>query len=234
MSFQAPKEVKVALAQQVEIKELALNLFDKNKGFVFFIRHGQTDWNLLRKMQGRDEIPLNETGINQAIDASNGIYNALLETGFKFDLVITSPLGRAYQTGKIIADKIGCECIKDERVTERDFGVLSGCEYSPQSKAITEDVSIEGLEPLNDVLERVNSFIHDKVKIGKRILVVSHGSVTKIFALQAEKSPSVTNLNELLKNCHMLLYSYDGEKIRMEGYNISPHGLGEFIANNSK
>ena len=111
---------------------------------------------------------------------------------------------------------------------------MSGCEYSPQSKAITEDVSIEGLEPLNDVLERVNSFIHDKVKIGKRILVVSHGSVTKIFALQAEKSPSVTNLNELLKNCHMLLYSYDGKKIRMEGYNISPHGLGEFIANNSK
>lgn len=211
-----------------------MNLFDKNKGFVFFIRHGQTDWNLLRKMQGRDEIPLNETGINQAVDASEGIYKALLETGFTFDLVITSPLSRAYQTGKIIADKIGCGCIKDERVIERDFGILSGCEYSPQSKAITEDVSIEGLEPLCDVLDRVNSFIRERVKVGKRILVVSHGSVTKIFALQAEKSPRVTNLNELLKNCHMLVYSYDGDKIRMEGYNISPHALGEFIANNKE
>lgn len=234
MSYQAQSVVKVALAQQVEIERFELNLFDKSKGFVFFIRHGQTDWNLLRKMQGRDEIPLNETGIMQAKDASEGIYKALLETGFSFDLVVTSPLSRASLTGQIIADKIGCECISDERVTERDFGVLSGCEYSPQSKAITEDVSIEGLEPLSEVLDRVNSFISDRVKIGKRILVVSHGSVTKIFALQAEKSPKVTNFNELLKNCHMLVYSYDGDKIRMEGYNISPHSLGEFIACNNK
>ena len=222
------------MAQQEEIKELTLNLFDKNKGFVFFIRHGQTDWNLLRKMQGRDEIPLNETGILQAEDASLGISKALLETGFHFDYVITSPLSRALQTGEIIANKIGCPCISDERVIERDFGVLSGCEYSPKCKAISEDVTVEGLEPISQVLERVNSFIKDKVEIGKRILVVSHGSVTKIFALQAEKSPSVTNLNELLKNCHMLVYSYDGEKIRMEGYNISPHSLGEFIESNKK
>ena len=234
MSFQAQSAVKADLALPAEIERFILNLFDKSKGFVFFIRHGQTDWNLLRKMQGRDGIPLNETGIMQARDAAEGIHKALLETGFKFDLVITSPLSRANLTGQIIADKIGCECVCDERVIERDFGILSGCEYSPQSKAITEDVSIEGLEPLSEVLDRVSSFIKDRVKLGKRILVVSHGSVTKIFALQAEKSPRVTNLNELLKNCHMLVYSYDGNKIRMEGYNISPHGLGEFIASNDK
>ena len=204
-------------------------MLDKSKGYIFFIRHGQTEWNVLRKMQGRDDIPLNQLGLTQAKEAAEGIKSACESTGFTFDKIITSPLIRARKTGELIGEAIGCPVISDERITERDFGVLSGTEYSPQSKAISEDACVEGLEPLCSVLERVNSFVKDNGVIGKSILAVSHGSVTKIFALSADKAPCVTNFNELLKNCHMIAYSFDKERVTMEGYNMSPKDLEAFV-----
>ncbi|MBQ7907091.1 MAG: histidine phosphatase family protein [Clostridia bacterium] len=204
-------------------------MIDKNKGYIFFIRHGQTEWNVLRKMQGRDDIPLNELGLSQATEAAEGIKNACLKTGFTFNRVVTSPLLRARKTGELIAEAVGCPCVCDERITERDFGVLSGTQYSPNSKAISEDVSVEGLEPMGDVLERVSRFVYDNVKIGESVLAVSHGSATKIFALSIEKAPCVTNYNELLKNCHMIAYSFDGSRVIMEGYNLSPADLESFV-----
>lgn len=207
-------------------------MIDKSKGYIFFIRHGQTEWNVLRKMQGRDDIPLNELGLSQVYEASEGIKNACNNTGFKFDRVITSPLLRAKKTGEMIAEAVGCPCFSDERIIERDFGILSGTQYSPNSKAISEDVSVQGLEPLDTVLSRVTEFVKENAKIGENVLAVSHGSVTKIFALSVKKAPWVTNYNELLKNCHMIAYSYDGKEVVMEGYNLSPADLEAFARKN--
>ncbi len=211
-----------------------MNLLDKSKGYIFFIRHGQTEWNVLKKLQGRDEIPLNEVGISQAKNACLGIKNACLEAGIKFDKVISSPLSRASVTGKMIAEAVSCDnFFTDERIIERDFGVLSGSPYGPQSSAIVEDVpEIQGLEPMDEVITRLNSFIKDNVSMGECVIVVTHGSVTKIFAKNARHSPSVTNFNELLSNCHMVIYSFDGNEVLLEGYNISPNELSEFILKN--
>lgn len=205
-----------------------MNLLDKSKGYLLFLRHGKTDWNIQRKMQGRDDIPLNREGLEEALFASLGFASAC-KRGLKIDRVITSPLSRANKTGEIIAKATDSICTTDFRLIERDFGVLSGSQYSPNSKAITEDVTVEGLEPISSVLERIDSFIRDNVKIGEVTLAVSHGSATKIFALQAKKDPSVTNYNELLGNCCMIIYSYDGNQVLMEGYNISPSHLKDLI-----
>lgn len=205
-----------------------MNLFDKKKGYLLFLRHGKTDWNIQRKMQGRDDIPLNDEGLNEAIIASQGFAQAL-KLGLKIDRVITSPLCRASKTGELIAKATNSPCTTDFRLIERDFGVLSGTQYSPNSKAITEDVTVKGLEPISSVLERINSFIYDNVKIGQITVAVSHGSATKIFALQAKKLPSVTNYEELLGNCCMIIYSYDGKEVLMEGYNIKPSQLKDLL-----
>ena len=205
-----------------------LNLFDKKKGYLLFLRHGKTDWNIQRKMQGRDDIPLNEEGLREALFAALGFASAC-KRGLKIDRIITSPLSRASKTGEIIARATNSTYTTDFRLMERDFGALSGTQYSPNSKAITEDVTIEGLESIASVIERINSFIRDNVKIGETTVAVSHGSATKIFALQAKKDPSVTNYNELLGNCCMIIYSYDGNEVLMEGYNISPSHLKDLI-----
>ncbi len=208
-----------------------MNLFDKSKGYVLFLRHGKTDWNILRKMQGRDDIPLNDEGIGEARRASLELKLAC-ENGLRIDKVITSPLLRAKKTGEIIAEATHSPCSTDFRLIERDFGVLSGTQYSPNSKAITEDVTVEGLEPISSVLERIESFIRENVKIGQVVLVVSHGSATKIFATRAKRSACIDNLDQLLGNCCMIIYSFDGNEIIMQGYNVSPCELEKLSRGN--
>lgn len=207
-----------------------MNLNDKSKGYIFFVRHGQTDWNLKKLMQGRDQIPLNETGLNQADWTAEAIKSACLKGNFTFNHVYSSPLVRASVTGEKIANAVLCDFSVDDRLIERDFGEMSGKPYDFNSPAILHDVKeIKGLEPALEVVARMHSFIKDTVKIGERIIAVTHGSVTRIFAENAKKSPSIKNFNEVLSNCHMVIYSYDGIDILMEGYNISPENLNEYI-----
>ena len=203
-----------------------MDLNDKNKGYIFFVRHGQTDWNLKRLMQGRDEIPLNETGINQAKWVAKALLNACSSGEITFKHVYSSPLSRASVTGQEIANALGCNFSTDARLIERDFGEMSGKPYDFSSPAILHDVpDIKGLEPTCEVISRIDSFIRENVKIGEKIIGITHGSVTRVFAESAKKSKEVDNFDQVLSNCHMVIYSFDGENILMEKYNISPENL---------
>jgi broad specificity phosphatase PhoE len=76
---------------------------------IYFIRHGQTDWNLLGKSQGQEhDIPLNDTGKLQA-KITGKYLKAYRSFNCNFDLILTSPLTRAVQTAQIIAKKLELE-----------------------------------------------------------------------------------------------------------------------------
>lgn len=200
---------------------------EKNKGYVFFVRHGQTNWNLKRLLQGRDEIPLNETGISQANWVAEKLKDVCSRTKLKFDKVASSPLFRASVTAKKIADAIGCDDFAvDSRLVERDFGDISGKEYDISAKYITgNDESVNGLEPFENVYERVKSFIVENASAGKKIIAVSHGSATGVFTSATKKSPYANKAKSVLQNCHMVIFSYDGDEIIMEDYDVSPEKL---------
>ena len=204
---------------------------ENKKGFIFFIRHGKTDWNNLGLMQGREDIPLNEEGLLEAQNAACHIRAALEKTDFEFDSVISSPLMRASVMGKMIAEKIGCDSFFcDVRATERDFGELSGKKYDKSSPAIMRDVDeYSSLERVDDLLLRVNEFINEYASCEKNILVVTHGAVTRIFADNAKKAPDFEITAPFLNNCHLVAYSYNGTEPILLGYNISPERLDEFL-----
>lgn len=199
-----------------------------DKGYIFFVRHGQTDWNIKRLMQGRDEIPLNEVGIAQANEAAQLFKESSSKGGVHFDRVITSPLSRASVTGKAIADAIGCtDFSTDDRIIERDFGELSGKPYEFSAPYIVGDADyVKGLEPVCAVLGRLDSFIKEVVKPNTNIIAVTHGSVSGVFASRSKKRDGVDPTGKILHNCHMVVYSYDGNEIIMEGYDISPKEIG--------
>jgi probable phosphoglycerate mutase len=67
----------------------------------YFIRHGQTDWNAIGRMQGQSDIPLNATGLQQAKEAAEKF------VGLDIDRIVSSPLKRASVTAQIICDRIG-------------------------------------------------------------------------------------------------------------------------------
>jgi len=196
----------------------------KNKSIICFIRHGQTDWNTKGLMQGRDDVPLNSEGIKQAENASRELKTALENSGFRFDKIYSSPLSRARVTANTIASDIGTyEVILDERLIERDFGILSGGHYDRYSKAVLEDTEEESVEKVQSLLDRINSLIFERVRVGENVLLVTHGAVARIFARNAKRAEVVSHIDiGMLGNCHMVIYSYDGENILLEGYNVAP------------
>ncbi len=194
------------------------------KSIICFIRHGETDWNTKGLMQGRDDVELNENGKNQAKNAALCLKNALDDSNFKFDKIFTSPLQRASYTADAIANAIGLKMpVRDERLIERDFGKLSGGHYDKYSKAVLEDTEEESVEKVDSILERVNSLIKEKVSLSENVLLVTHGAVSRIYARNAKRANGVSEIDiGMLGNCRMVIYSYDGESMLLQDYNVAP------------
>ena len=83
-------------------------------------RHGQTDWNLKRKVQGKTDIELNTKGIEQAEEVAKKLVNEPI------DLIICSPLVRAKQTAEIINRNRNIPIIYDNSISEIDYGEFEG------------------------------------------------------------------------------------------------------------
>ena len=80
---------------------------------LYIIRHAKTDWNELYRLQGRTDIPLNQTGIQMARDAG-AEYREV-----HFDVCYCSPLSRAVRTAELLLEGRGVPIIRDERQLEK-------------------------------------------------------------------------------------------------------------------
>ena len=87
---------------------------------VYFVRHGQTDWNVQSRIQGQSDIPLNQRGIAQAKALA-----AQLKT-LAIDCIITSPLQRTKQTAALLNETLQVPILEEEGLKERDFGEFEG------------------------------------------------------------------------------------------------------------
>lgn len=95
---------------------------------VYVIRHGQTDWNAIRRLQGQKDIPLNDFGRSQAVANGNTLRDILKESAPEFDYV-ASPLGRTRETMELLRGAMGLEpqaYRTDERLVEVSFGDWEG------------------------------------------------------------------------------------------------------------
>ena len=92
----------------------------RGPGLTYLARHGQTEWNVAGRRQGRLDSPLTPLGVEQARR------NALLLTGEGIDAVFASPLGRARATASIIAAQLGLDVRVVDDLAEIDHGLWSG------------------------------------------------------------------------------------------------------------
>ncbi|WP_421084379.1 histidine phosphatase family protein [Rothia nasimurium] len=146
------------------------------------IRHGQTDWNLVHRLQGSSDIPLNDTGRAQALAAAHNVLEyakaqADATPGFTWHGVVTSPLSRAAETGRIIADELGLPVLGSyPGLAERSFKDLEGMQNNPALWETVENETAD-IEPLADFLARVEDAL-DQVEAdypGKNLIIVVHG-----------------------------------------------------------
>ena len=170
---------------------------------IYVVRHGQTDWNLEGRFQGRTDIPLNEKGKEQAKKTKEKL------DGIKFDKVFSSSLRRAFETAQIITE----EPIKiDDRIIERGKGQLEGkleIECENIVDFTDENEQKVGIEPLPDFRKRITSFFDElgEKYVGKDVLVVTHGEVSIYVRCYFEGEPEDGNYNNYkLKNCEVLQY----------------------------
>lgn len=92
---------------------------------LFFIRHGQTDWNIEGKIQGSRNIQLNDTGIKQAEE----LITKVLEEKYKFSKIYSSPQRRAAKTAEILSKATNIQYIIDDGLGEIDFGAWEGLSW---------------------------------------------------------------------------------------------------------
>jgi len=168
----------------------------------YFIRHGETDWNKKQLCQGKNDIPLNDNGIQSAYEAAKNFENISL------DLIITSPLLRAKQTAEIISNKVQVDFKVVSEFAERDFGELQGGSNLPmyefEEQEIMGNISNKfmamNIERLEDVQARITKGLKDILNPNSRVLIVSHGRLFLILCqmLSINSMKQISNTQSFL------------------------------------
>jgi len=139
---------------------------------ICILRHGVTDWNLSGRLQGREDIELNDLGREQALQVARYFKSE------SWDIVVSSPLKRAYETAQIIASALSMPAVHVvNEITERSYGSASGLLPEERLAQFPEGVpDQEEFEPLRQrAMTGLTKIANDFT--GKKIIAVSHGGL---------------------------------------------------------
>lgn len=151
---------------------------------LYLARHGETDWNLLNRIQGQTDIPLNENGRRQAVELSK----AIKERGLCFERIYTSKMLRAKETARIVADDLGTSFQILKGIEEINLGKWEGCTWRQVREEFPEEYAVwhenrryripPGGESYEQLLKRVVPALKDVSEKGEgAALLVTHSAV---------------------------------------------------------
>jgi broad specificity phosphatase PhoE len=186
---------------------------------IWLIRHGQTDWNLEGRLQGQLDVPLNETGMEQA--------RALAETlkGKSFSAIYSSDLLRARQTVGIISDVLGLPVTFDRRLREIYQGEVEGMLFSDVILKFENALVDRTHDPVNSRLPGGESVAElaarfrdcvDEIAAGQHaypVLVVAHGLAIATMLCQARGYPMESVHSHIQENATAEIIQWDGKSI---------------------
>lgn len=177
---------------------------------IYLLRHGQTDWNLIKKLQGITDIPLNDNGRTMALEAGKKYADVL------FSYCYTSPLSRAKETAELFLKDKNVPIEEDERLREMCFGKYEGVEFSDLDEnhlirklfnKPEEYVAEVGMESFEELFERTSSMIKDiknRHDIKKNnVLIVGHGAMCSGIICSCKGIQLKDFWTTLLKNCEL-------------------------------
>ena len=151
---------------------------------LYFTRHGESEWNLIHRVQGKHDSPLTERGIKMARQLKKRI------SGLPFTRVISSPLGRAMNTAAILAEGTGITPEPDERIGEVSLGEME-CrimeELPPQMLHQfyhePQNYRPEGGEGYPAAFARVSALLHELETEDGCVLLVAHALILRLIRL---------------------------------------------------
>lgn len=180
---------------------------------LYLTRHGQTDWNVAKIIQGKSDIPLNDTGRDQARITRDALAQDAI------DYIITSPLMRARETAAIINEAHNKPIFIDPRLEERGFGRFEGKALDQVDFTHFWSIKDEALYP---DCERTSAFyarVYDFIDALKEeaadltLLIVAHGGVSLPFYTYFHGMPPAGDMRKyMLDNCEVATYEWVKEK----------------------
>jgi len=154
---------------------------------ITLVRHGQTARSVLSIYSGRLDIALTDAGREQARRTAERLADAGI------DAVITSPLTRARDTARAIADATGAPLRVDERLTEVDYGPFEGMDRDGAQAALGDvygdyradpfGAPVPGMEPLTDALQRARAATADALAAHEHPVIVGHQGILRIVLI---------------------------------------------------
>lgn len=179
---------------------------------IYVFRHGETDWNAMHRIQGREDIPLNDNGIAQANNTGKAVQNRIFP-----QYMVVSPLSRAKVTGEIIAGYIGIEKIfVEDDLTECDYGNMSGVVVEDIYDTACPDEEPRELAGARfmRVLDKYTSLYSED------FAVVSHGGTINAALYEITGGNMGTGITKL-KNAAITVLEFSCGKYLVERANIS-------------
>ncbi len=195
---------------------------NQQKGTIYIVRHGETDWNTKKVTQSHIDVPLNETGIEQAYSLAQQLED------IRFEAIFSSDLSRASKTAEIIATERKLEIKTSEKLRGRDFGQFEG---KPKAALKELDEAIVGLtnqeklyfkgfemESDAEVIERVFSLFQEIITNyqDKTVLIVTHETVIRAILIHLKIGNYSTILPGAVGNGAEVRLAVRGEDFTVE------------------
>ena len=194
---------------------------------VFFVRHGETDWNAQGRLLSRTDAPLNGVGEAQAAALAVDLADQ------RWDRAFTSPLVRARRTAEVVlAGRADApQLMTDGRLVEMDFGPYEGwsdADLEADPVAVTrrrDGAELDGVETQAAVEERLRAFYDELVGLPGRTLVVGHGRALRILIATCVLGvPASVAGNLRMRNCRPAIVE-PGSPSLLLGFNVGAPGI---------
>ena len=173
----------------------------------YFIRHGETVWNVENKICGATDIELTEKGHQQAIETGKKI----LEMGIKADMILTSPLVRAAETARHISEITGIPMQVEPRLIEQNFGRYEstprdGAEFHEAKKDMASRFGSG--ESMLQLAQRIYNLLDDVKASDKEYILVAHNGIARIVESYFREMDNEDFSSFGIKNCEVKRYEF--------------------------
>ena len=193
------------------------------------VRHGETQWNVETRIQGQRDSSLTPSGVAQA----DAIGKRLARE--RFDAIVASDLGRAFQTAEAIGRHCGLTVERDPRLRERTFGQGEGMLYAEVDKLwpgvfsrslnTDPDVAIPGGESRREFHDRIKAAFESlaKAHANRRVCVVTHGGVLAVLYRIVHDIPLAHAHKVAISNASYNAVAFDAGNWSLEAWDETDH-----------
>ena len=177
-------------------------------GHFYFIRHGQTVWNVENKICGATDSPLTEYGREQAKETGQKI----LAEGIKADEILCSPLSRAADTAQLISEMTGIPYRVEPRLIEQNFGKWESTPRDGKDFKKAKEFfacSHEGGESTLRLAQRIYNLLDELKETGQDYILVAHNGISRVVCSYFREMTNEEYASYGVENCSVTEFTYE-------------------------